>query len=102
MDKKCSGLWSMSGWKSVTSGARRSVLGPVLFTTFTGVTQGSTLNKFSDNTKLSSAVDTPEEWNAIQRDLEKYGEWALWEIYEVQQGQVQCSAPESEQPLLLI
>lgn len=34
-----------------------------------------TLSKFSDNTKLSSAVDTPEGQNALQRNLEKPEEW---------------------------
>jgi len=52
-----------------------SVLGLVLFNIFVGAMESGiecSLNKFANDTKLSSAGDTLEGRNAIQMDLDRF------------------------------
>ena len=71
---------SMSGWRSVINNVPKgSLLGPILFSIFISYTDSSvkcTFSKFVDDTKLWTAVNTPERWDAIQRDLDRLEQWA--------------------------
>ena len=71
---------SMSTWREVMSGIPQgSVLGLTLFNILVShmaSVSECTLGKFADDTKLCGVVNTPEEWDAIQRDLDRLVRWA--------------------------
>ena len=76
---------SVSGWRPVTSWVPQvSILGPVLFN-INYIDDGieCTLSKFADDTKLSSAVDTLEGREALQRELCGAKNWTQWSLSDI-------------------
>ena len=70
----------MYRWRQVTGVVPQLyLLGPVFFNiVISYVDSGTdcTLSKFTDNTKLSGAVDTKKGKNGIQRDPDRLQNWA--------------------------
>jgi len=68
---------------------QRSVLGPAVFSTFVGSMDSvieRTVSKFANNIKLSGAVNTLEERDAIQRDLDRLQRWAHANLMNFNKG----------------
>lgn len=65
---------SVSQWTSVTRDVPQgSVVRPALFNIFiNGIDKGMkcTLSTSADSTKVGGAADTPEGWDAIQKELD--------------------------------
>ena len=76
-----------SNWEKVTSSVvQGSVLGPLCFLIYMndleeGISPGSRVSKFADDTKLSHPVPRQEDIEAMQEDIEKLQTWAdKWQM----------------------
>ena len=69
----------MSGWRSVMSGvSQQSLLRLTLYYLHNDIDSRieCTISKFAADTKIWCAINTPEGWDAIQRDLDRFEQWA--------------------------
>jgi len=70
-----------SDYLSVTSGVPQgSILGPLLFTIYINDLENGINNnllKFADDSKLWGRVDSVQDRNTLQKDLDTLGEWAM-------------------------
>ncbi|RMC12657.1 hypothetical protein DUI87_10181 [Hirundo rustica rustica] len=82
-----------SGWGPVTRGVpQASLLSPVLFSVFindldTGL-EGKQ-SKFTEDTKLGRAVESLKGKEALQRDVDKSGSWAITNCMKSNKGKCQ-------------
>ena len=71
---------SVSGWRSMTNYIPQgSQLGLIIFNIFISDLDSEidcTLSKFANDIKLCGTVDTPKGWDAIQKDLDRFEQWA--------------------------
>ena len=77
------GRWS--GWRRVLSGIPQgSVLGPVLFLVFIDDLEEGLMSevlKFADDTKIFRRVDSEENREMLQRDLDRLVQWSeVWQM----------------------
>ena len=75
-------------------GASGSALGPVLFSVFICDLEagaGCTTSTSADGTKLGGAVDSLEGREALRRDLDRSGRWAI--VHSVELNRNKCRIP---------
>ena len=75
---------SSSDWVNVTSGVPQgSVLGPTLFITFVNDIPNvinSILLMFADDTKLYRTIDSPQDRNILQHNIDQFCVWGDWSV----------------------